>query len=157
MIGAALLIALPFICGQEGTSLKAYQDTAKVWTVCSGIAHVPAGTVETKPQCDAMTKNKITGYMNSVYDLSGEKQPDVLAAYTSFAYNIGLSAFARSQTLKLEKSGDLAGSCSAMMHWVVAGGKDCRIRSNNCYGLVTRREAERDLCLKGLQPKGAKP
>ncbi|HGW8286316.1 TPA: lysozyme, partial [Escherichia coli] len=33
--------------------------------------------------------------------------------------------------------GDRRGACEAIRWWIKDGGRDCRIRSNNCYGQVS--------------------
>lgn len=35
--------------------------------------------------------------------------------------------------------GDRRGACAEIKRWVHDGGKDCNIRSNNCYGQIERR------------------
>ncbi|MBW6098696.1 hypothetical protein HT118_26270 [Escherichia coli] len=35
------------------------------------------------------------------------------------------------------------GACEAIRWWIKDGGRDCRIRSNNCYGQVSRRDQGR--------------
>jgi len=37
--------------------------------------------------------------------------------------------------------------CAAIKAYYYAQGRDCRIRENNCYGLVARREREYALCI----------
>ncbi|HAX8782547.1 TPA: lysozyme [Escherichia coli] len=34
--------------------------------------------------------------------------------------------------------------------WIKDGGRDCRIRSNNCYGQVSRRDQESALACWGI-------
>ena len=65
----------------------------------------------------------------------------------SMSYNVGATAFCNSTIVKRWNAGDYAGGCEAVMMWTYAAGKDCRVRENNCYGLITRREAERKQCL----------
>lgn len=69
-------------------------------------------------------------------------------AYVQLAYNIGTANFCRSTLVKRLNEGDYAGACAEISRWTRFQGKDCNIRSNNCYGLVTRRAAERALCEK---------
>lgn len=150
-ICAALAIAIPFIQQHEGTRLSAYQDVAGVYTICSGQAYVPAGTTATAAQCEAMTQSTVGKFMSQVYAIVPHDTPaPTLAAYTSFAYNIGMIGFSHSTTLKLANSGDIRGACQAMLKWYEAGGKDCRVRSNGCFGVWQRRLDERDLCLQGV-------
>lgn len=147
---AAVLIAIPFICHLEGNSLKPYRDTANVWTVCNGEAYVSPNVNFSQAECDQKTKTQVGKYMDQVYALTGPLPPETLAAYTSFAYNIGIGAFSHSQTLTLAHAGKIAESCRAMLNWYTAGGKDCRQRLSGCYGLIGRRQQEVDLCLEGV-------
>jgi len=64
------------------------------------------------------------------------------AAMTSLAYNIGLSALARSTVLRLHRAGGYAGAAKAFAMWVKAGGK-------TLPGLVRRRAAEATLYGRG--------
>lgn len=147
----ALGIASVFIPEHEGNSLKAYADVAGVWTICGGVANVSPDLTLTEKQCKDLTGSTIGKFMVNVAALSpSDIRPQTLAAYTSFAYNIGIGGFERSSTLRLANAGDIRGSCEAMLKWYIAGGKDCRIRQNNCYGVYQRRLDERDLCLKGV-------
>ncbi|EPR4812479.1 hypothetical protein ACU48J_004940, partial [Escherichia coli] len=44
----------------------------------------------------------------------------------------------------------LRGACEAIRWWIKDGGRDCRIRSNNCYGQVSRRDQESALACWGI-------
>lgn len=153
VIATALLVAVPFIGSKEGDKLDSYKDVVGVWTVCEGITgpQVKPGVHMTKTQCDQLDNSTIGQFMTSVANrLTVEVSAKTLAAHTSFAYNIGLAAYARSKTLKLTNQGKLSQGCYAMANWEVAGGKDCRLRENHCYGLVERRTDEIALCLEGI-------
>lgn len=65
----------------------------------------------------------------------------------SFSYNVGEAAFCRSTLVRLLNSGDYAAACGEIARWVFVAGRDCRVRSNGCYGLVVRREQEKRACL----------
>jgi len=62
-------------------------------------------------------------------------------------FNIGEGKCAGSTFRKLWNAGDRVGACKQILLWIRDGGKDCRIRSNNCYGQVERRQQESELCL----------
>ena len=62
-----------------------------------------------------------------------------LDAYSSLAYNIGVSAFCNSTLVKKLNSQDYVGACEEIKRWNKAGGK-----INN--GLVKRREIEYKMC-----------
>lgn len=66
-------------------------------------------------------------------------------AYTSFAFNVGGTAFCSSTLVKKLNAGDYAGACSELKRWVYAGGKILP-------GLVERREREFQMCMGGETP-----
>lgn len=153
IIAAALMIASPFIGDQEGDKLTSYEDVVGVWTICEGVTGqgVRPGIKMTQSQCDALDKSKIGQFMTSVAShLKVPVSPQTLAAHTSFAYNIGIRGYARSSTLRLTNAGKIAQGCRAMANWETAGGMDCNVRKNDCYGLVERRNDEINLCLDGI-------
>lgn len=63
-------------------------------------------------------------------------------AYTSFAFNVGGSAFCSSTLVKKLNSGDYPGACAELKRWVYADGKVLP-------GLVERREREFQMCMGG--------
>ena len=69
-------------------------------------------------------------------------------AYVSMAFNVGAGAFCKSTMSKKANAGDRVGSCKEFDRWVYVAGKDCRIKQNNCSGIVSRRKAEQELCLQ---------
>ncbi|MGE0383071.1 MAG: lysozyme [Hyphomicrobium sp.] len=153
VIAAALVAAIPFIVDREGESLQAYKDSVGVWTICHGETFgVNPEDKLSKKQCDLLTQSRIGMFMFQVTSLlTVPLSPETLAAHTSFAYNIGLEGYARSSTRRLTNQGDLKNGCLAMMKWITAGGKDCSVRANNCYGLYKRRQDEVALCLSGVK------
>ena len=63
------------------------------------------------------------------------------AGIASFCpYNIGPGKCFPSTFYKRLNAGDRKGACEAIRWWIKDGGRDCRIRSNNCYGQVIRRD-----------------
>lgn len=146
---AAMIVVIPFLKEHEGLSLKAYLDAARVWTICYGHAYVSPGLRLSEKQCDALLKSDIIRYMKPVYDaMKYEPSPFVLAAHTSFAYNVGVAGYKKSQTLKITNTGDVVGGCKAMANWYKSDGRDCRI-DRKCRGVWNRRQDEIKLCLRG--------
>lgn len=47
-------------------------------------------------------------------------------------------------------AGDRIGACREIRRWIYDAGRDCRIRSNNCYGQIVRRDQEAELACWGL-------
>ncbi len=67
-------------------------------------------------------------------------------------YNIGPGKCFPSTFYKRINAGD-RGACEAIRWWIKDGGRDCRIRSNNCYGQVSRRDQESALACWGSTDK----
>lgn len=126
----------------EGLSTKAYLDPVGIPTICYGETEgVVMGQITTKSECDRMLKVKLGWYATRVYlVVNREMTPYQHAAFTSFAYNVGVESFKESTLLRKFNSGDAVGACNELPRWVYAGGKKLN-------GLVKRREAERKLCL----------
>lgn len=75
------------------------------------------------------------------------KNPDglpieVYVADLSLAYNVGVGAFCSSSIARYQNAGAIRASCDRFPLFNKAGGKVVK-------GLVTRRAAERALCIKG--------
>lgn len=151
VIAASMAIAVSFISAREGTKLDSYEDVAGVWTICNGEAYVKPGTHYTVDECKKLTATTIGRYMDSVFSLvKVPLSPRTLAAHTSFAYNIGITAYKNSSILKLTNQEQLAEGCAKMMLYDKVGKKDCSIRDSGCYGVYERRKAETALCIAGL-------
>lgn len=155
---AAVAGAAGFITTQENTVLPAYQDPLGIWTACTGETKfvvtpgdIRRGAVFTKEQCTERLYESMWTHAEPVIKCTA---PAVLTtgqkvAFLSLSYNMGGPSFC-SLTFLLGKvkAGDVPGSCAAITRYVLAnrGTVDCRIRSNNCYGIVLRREKERAIC-----------
>lgn len=142
-IGAAgLLIA--FVGAWEGKSNDPYKDIVGVWTVCYGETRVEMRRY-TDAECKDMKANALVDFAEPVLKRNPELRgrDNQLAAAVSLSYNIGNAAYARSTVARRFSAGDFRGACDAFLMWTKAGGKVVR-------GLVNRRRAERDLCLRGL-------
>ena len=142
LAGAVLLAG---IASHEGRPLVDYWDrlpAKPVATACYGhTATAKVGTVRTPDECDAL----LVQDLNTVYGpavLSMVKVPITQGEYnalTDFVYNLGTTKLRNSTLLRKLNAGDKEGAKREFMRWVYVGGKDCRIRSNNCYGIVKRR------------------
>jgi len=148
IFSAAGLILLAI---HEGFSPTPYIDTGGVITNGFGNANRDAHKTVTVVQAledlkinassagQAVSKCVLTTMTQNQYD-----------AYVSFAYNIGNRAFCNSTMVRKANAGDAVGSCNEFKRWQFVAGKDCRIASSNCSGIVKRRKAELALCLHGL-------
>lgn len=143
--GVAATLAAPLTAHFEGLRLRSYLDPVGIPTICYGETEgVELGQVLSKPECDKMLTARLGWFSAEVYAASARDiPPETHAALTSFAYNVGIGAFNKSTLLRRLNAGDTAGACDELMRWVFAGGK-------KLTGLVKRRGAERELCLKGI-------
>lgn len=150
----SIAASMAFIEPMEGTKFRAYQDSVKIWTVCVGHTgpDVIRNTLYTKAMCDALFRSDIWIAMDGV--LKNVKVPlpePVLVSFTSFVFNVGETKFRSSTMLKKANAGDLRGACNEFPKWKFAGGYDCSVRSNNCYGVWERRLKEKSYCESGLK------
>lgn len=133
----------------EGLRLKAYQDTAGVWTIGYGTTKNP-DTGQKIKEGDTITKAIALDWLKkdtAAFKAGVQKLIKVpvndnqLAALTSLAYNIGLTAFSRSTLLRYLNSNVAKEQVAAQfLRWNRAGGQIVR-------GLTIRRKLESDLFL----------
>lgn len=152
--GGALAIAgaslLAFVGTWEGSEQVAYADRLAhgLPTVCNGHTgpDVKVGEKWTKEQCDAILVKDVEAHgerlLSCITVAINQHEYD---AYTSWAYNIGTGAACKSTTIKLLNQGKRQAACDQLLRWDRAGGRQVR-------GLTNRRKAERDLCLRPMQP-----
>jgi len=148
-IGAAATIAVgaittPFVAGWEGLRTKPYYDIGGVLTVCYGETQGVERREYTPEQCHMMLQSRVMEFHAEVMALVEKDLPVTMqAAVTSFAYNVGIDAFARSTLLKKINRGDLHGACQELDKWVYVGRTYVR-------GLANRRASEKRLCVAEL-------
>ena len=126
----------------EGCRLKAYQCSAKVWTIGYGHTNgVKEGMVITQEQAEAYFENDIMEFLlpvqKQVRNICNANQ---IAALTSFAFNLGNEALKKSTLLKVIKQNpqNFPAIREEFMRWIYADEKVIK-------GLQTRRENEADL------------
>lgn len=145
----AAAIAAQFVGEKEGLALAAYQDGASVWTICRGhTATARPGMTATPAECDRLFASDLGKAMEEVDRLVTVpmSEPQRAAVVSFCAYNLGLPKCAKSTFLRKLNAGDRDGACAEILRWVYVGGKDCRLPSSNCRGIVARREQEAQLC-----------
>ena len=152
-------LAAPLVERFEGMArivpggVQAYPDPGtggKPWTIGVGSttdengAPINPGDVWTLPRARARFEAHLAEFAEGVDKLLAGKPATApqKAALTSLAYNIGLSALARSTVLRLHRAGDYAGAAKAFAMWNKAGGKVMA-------GLTRRRAAEAELYRSG--------
>lgn len=140
-IVAAACVA--FITTFEGVRTVAYKDPIGVWTVCAGETQgVKRGDKYSLKQCATMLKIRLEDYATPI-DSCLPNIPDArFIAFTSLAYNIGFNRACTSTAARLVRLGKIKEGCNAFLQWNKAGGIVWP-------GLTRRRQAEKELCLKG--------
>lgn len=142
---------------KEGTSLVAYPDAGGVWTICGGVTRVDGkpvvkGMQLTRQQCDkidnAEQEKALAWVEKNVRVPLTEPQKVGIASFCP--WNIGPGKCLPSTFWIKLNAGDRLGACAEIKRWIYDGGRDCRIRSNNCYGQVLRRDQESELACWGL-------
>ncbi|EAX1415005.1 TPA: lysozyme [Citrobacter freundii] len=143
---------------KEGTSLTAYQDKSRgIWTICGGVTYVNGkpvikGMKLTREQCDKIDKAEqakaLAWVDKNVHVPLSEPQKVGIASFCP--WNIGPGKCFSSTFYRKLNAGDRFGACAEIKRWVHDAGRDCRIRENNCYGQVIRRDQESELTCWGL-------
>ncbi|AWL04216.1 lysozyme [Massilia oculi] len=139
----ALLVLTPRF---EDTKLTTYRDLGGVLTYCTGATeNAQWGKTYTPEQCRAQLDRDLERHAAGIarcvpLDRLTDSQK---VAFVDAAYNIGVSAFCGSSMARRANAGDMAGACDALLMWNKVAGREVR-------GLTLRRQAERDICLRGL-------
>lgn len=146
-----------FLDEKEGVRTIAYQDGRGIWTICRGLTRIEGKPVTrglklSYSQCkryDAVERDKAIAWVkrNVTVPLS---EPAIAGIASFCPYNIGPAKCFPSTFYKKLKAGDRTGACAEIKRWIFDGGRDCRIRSNNCFGQIERREQESALTCWGL-------
>ena len=140
---AAMLIAA--VAAFEGKRNDPYADMIGKMTVCYGETRV-----EMRRYSDAECKDMLA---DGLADFAGpvlQRNPELkghdpqLAAAVSLSYNIGIANYRKSTVAKRFSAGQWRQACDAFLSWRFAGGREVQ-------GLLNRRRAERDLCLRGVK------
>jgi lysozyme len=141
--GAAVVCA--FIGGWEGLQYHAYKDVIGVPTICYGQTKgVKMGMTATKEECDASLIREVVEHEEGLLRcMRGDLPINAHFAFVSWTYNVGVGNACKSTLVKKANAGDVKGACNELLRWNRAGGVVFR-------GLTRRREAERELCLRGL-------
>lgn len=145
---AAAALAVSLVGGFEGLRQTAYPDPAtkgKPWTICFGHTEgVKPGDRKSVGECKALLIQDLAIYANGISGCVSAPMPDErFIALTSFAFNVGTGAACKSSVVRLINAGHARAGCDALLKWNRAAGVVFP-------GLTRRRQAERELCLRGL-------
>ncbi|AYV14345.1 lysozyme [Shewanella algae] len=145
-----------YVADTEGYSATAYYDVAQKLTVCRGHtgSDIIQDKVYTRAECDQLFARDIKAaddallrLTNPVKLTNGEH-----AAYLSFIFNVGQSAFAGSTLRKKLLAGDALGACDELIKACGRYGCHGWVYSYDIKwpGLVTRRNEEHAMCISEL-------
>ena len=154
----ARAMAARLVAQCEGFRSQPYQDTGGRWTIGYGTTWLDGGPVTadtpacTRAQAEAWLEAELSATADDVdRELTGYQPVCVRAACYSFAYNVGVGAFAGSDVLRLLNAGNLAGAANALLGW-------CHDHDPETGALVTvpgllnRRRLERAVMLGEVEP-----
>ena len=143
---AAIMAGSGTVSYFEGKANKAYPDPVGIITICYGETRgVKKGDYKTDEECLESLASELAEHEKGMLKvvnvpLSTKEQ----AAYLSFTYNLGVTAFTNSTLLKKLNSGDRVGACNELLRWDFANGK-------RLTGLTKRRKTEQEICLEGVR------
>lgn len=154
---SAPVLMKQFQSEKEGSSLTAYADQGGIWTICGGVTRVNGKPVVkgmrlTREQCDridAAEQAKALAWVDRNVRIP-LTSPQKVGIASFCPWNIGPGKCMPSTFFRKLNSGDRPGACAEIRRWIFDGGKDCRVRSNNCFGQVERRDQESALACWGL-------
>lgn len=136
------------ICSFEGLELKAYLDSANIWTIGYGTiirngVKVKKGDTCTIEQAKAYMASDLKSFEAAVNKVKVPLNQNQFDALVSLTYNIGVNAFANSTLLKKLNAQDYKGAAAQFDVWNKVKGKVVQ-------GLLNRRAKERKLFEKAI-------
>jgi lysozyme len=147
-------IARQYLTEKEGLELVAYQDGARVWTICQGKTEgVGPHSVATKEVCDKWFDGEIGRRMDAVNRMIQVPISEpTRAGITSFCFNVGIAACRNSTLIRELNRGNQVLACDSILRWKYITRDGVKINcfedtQGVCSGLKDRRYGERALCL----------
>src|SRR5690606_5365436 len=131
----------------DGKGRLVYVDPVGVTTWCYGDTGPVPNTPLNQAVCEAQLNKRVKEECLPV--AQAIKVPvyvHEMAAICSWAYNIGWPSAANSTAIKRLNACDYDRVPEAMLWFKYAQGRDCTIRSNDCYGMWLRRLKGADMC-----------
>lgn len=128
---------------------------AKVPTACAGVTEgVVLGRVYTEDERVAMTAQAMVKHAAPIMPCIGERFLVTGGRYpmtmADTSYSIGTAGFLKSSMCREMRAGNYRAACNAIPLYKYAGGKDCTVRSNHCFGVITWRAEQMAACIRSL-------
>lgn len=163
---AFLLALFAVLDDSEAYRLDPYYDSVGIVTVCRGLTNsnsvpllgrrIVIGERWTREECESGEATVLQRFNLQMRNCTGAVPVTMYEhfAYLHFGWNVGISAFCSSTLANKLRARDYRGACDQILRWVYAQGRDCRVRANNCYGLVVRRQLEQAICAGEVEIAG---
>ena len=153
IIGISTGLALALAAGLtdfEGNKSMPYRDIGGVWTACVGDTNdiIPSHKYSNQ-ECQERLEKQLKVHNDGLLKCAPEllQGPEhVHAAVLDLTYNIGVGAVCKSSIVAKVKAKKYPEACATITEFRYAAGRDCSVRSNQCYGVWKRRQWERALC-----------
>lgn len=132
---------------EGGAVQRAYYDSVGVPTVCVGhTGKVDLSRFYTKEECDELlSQDTHTAQAVVRKHIKVPLYQSEFDALVSFCFNVGVTVCRNSTLFALLNQGMYGLAADQFSRWYKAKGRDCRVRSSNCYGVWLRRLAEQAL------------
>jgi lysozyme len=152
---AAAAVCLPLTQKSEGLRNKPYLDPANILTVCFGETEGIEARIYSTDECAVKLRHRLaTDYAPRIAaclpQVATQQRIKVFGALLDAAYNAGPVAVCSSRMAQSIKAGQWRQACDGFRGWYVTARNRKTGQRILLKGLVTRREAERSLCLEGL-------
>lgn len=150
MADNALELAASSIKEFEGLRLESYKDSAGIATIGYGATRIDGKPVKMgmkidRDEAEALLRADLLRFYRAVLSLVTVPLTDgMLAALTSFAFNVGVGALKSSTLLRRLNAGDYVGASNEFEKW-------CKVKGKPINGLIRRRKEEKALFLRHLQ------
>jgi len=151
------MIGAPMTMHSEGMELAPYYDGVGVRTWCAGETEVGGDKDSyTYEECGLLFHMRYGYYsmrVAAMYNDVAKKvvTPEIHAAFTDMAYNVGLGAVGSSSMMRHINASRPTQACNAILLYKYAGGHDCSAPGNKvCAGVWGRRLEMNKLCLSGI-------
>ena len=98
-------------------------------------------------------KTYLTDYVNKDAQKFAASMPSVKLSqaeydvYLDWTYQYGLGAWNKSSIKANLVKGNYVQACKSLLKYKFVAGRDCSVRSNNCYGVYTRQVKRYEKCM----------
>jgi lysozyme len=134
-----------FLQNHEGVKQRVYLDSIGKPTVCTGHmdTRMKVGELYSPEQCEQLLREDVGSASWAVrQSVKVPLYQYEFDALVSWCFNVGNANCMSSTLVKRLNEGNYDAVPDQLARWRYADGRDCRVRSNNCYGVWNRRLAE---------------